>query len=155
MKKLKSFLFAKTNPSSPLFHFGLFVLRVFVGMTMALAHGWNKIPPSEKFLEGVIEMGFPLPIVFAWSAGLAEFMGGILLAIGLFVRPSALFIAITMGVAGFVRHAEDPFQKQELSLVYLAVAIFFVCVGGGKWSIDSKVRTHFWDTPSPKSVSVP
>lgn len=111
-------------------------LRVFAGLSMAFGHGMGKVPPSEKFVEGVTELGFPMPEAFAWAAGVSEFAGGIFLALGLFTRPAAFFVASTMFVAGFLRHAQDPFKAKELALLYFVVALVFVARGAGKWSAD-------------------
>lgn len=121
----------------PLPDLGLLVLRVFAGLGLALAHGLGKIPPSERFISGVIEMGFPLPGVFAWAAGLSEFVGGILLAIGLLTRPAAFFVLVTMFVAAFIRQAGDPFGERELALLYGAVAVLFLFAGSGRFGLDA------------------
>lgn len=107
---------------------------------MALAHGLGKLPPQEKFIVGLGEMGFPAPVFFAWCAGLAEFLGGLFLALGLLTRPSAFFLGVTMFVAGFIRHGADPYRQKELAFFYLVVAIFFFLQGGGKWSLDRMIR---------------
>lgn len=119
---------------------GLLIFRVFIGLSMALAHGLGKIPPSEQLIEGVGAMGFPLPVVFAWSASLAELVGGLLIALGLFTRPAALFLGFTMAVAAFGAHGADPFQKQELSLLYLASCALFIFSGAGSLSLDKILR---------------
>jgi putative oxidoreductase len=119
---------------------GLLILRVYAGLALALAHGYGKLPPSPRFIEGVGALGFPLPLVFAWAAALAEFAGGILLALGLATRPAALFIAITMATAGFLAHASDPFNVKEKPLLFLAVAVLFLLAGAGRYSIDALLR---------------
>lgn len=119
---------------------GLLILRVFTGLALAVAHGAGKFPPSERFIDGVAKMGFPQPLSFAWAAAGAELIGGVLLAIGLLTRPSALFIAITMGTAAFVRHAADPFSGKEKALLFLAVAVLFLFAGAGRYSIDAMMR---------------
>lgn len=78
---------------------GLLLLRIGMGLAMAFAHGLGKLPPSDKLIEGVGSMGFPVPVVFAWLAALSEFAGGILIALGLFTRPASLFLAGTMCTA--------------------------------------------------------
>lgn len=118
---------------------GLLVLRVFAGVSLALAHGLGKLPPSARFVAGVGEMGFPFPLLFAWAAALSEFGGGLLLAAGLLSRPAALFIAITMGVAAFVRQAGDPFVERELALLYGAVAVTLLLTGAGRYSVDARL----------------
>lgn len=121
------------------FDLGTLVLRG-AGLLMAFAHGLSKMPPSEKFIAGVTTLGFPMPFVFAWCAGLSEFIGGIFLAIGLFVRPSAAALAFTMGVAAFLRHAEDSFKMKEPALLYFTISMSLVFLGGGRFSIDSLIR---------------
>lgn len=119
---------------------GLLLFRLFVGLTMAFAHGLGKLPPSEQLIGGVSSMGFPAPIVFAWAAALAEFVGGVLIAGGLFTRYAALFLAFTMGVAAFVAHAADPFKAKEMALLYLASAVLLLFTGAGRFSLDSTIR---------------
>ena len=114
----------------------LALLRLFIGLTMAFAHGLGKLPPSEMLVGGVSSLGFPVPEFFAWCAGLAEFVGGILLAIGLLTRPAAGFVVFTMVVAAFGVHGADPFQQKEMSLLYLFSSLFFVIHGAGRWSVD-------------------
>lgn len=107
---------------------------------MALAHGLGKLPPSESFLAGVVEMGFPAAPAFAWAAGLSETIGGLLLAIGLLTRPAAFFVLLTMMVAAFVRQAGDPFLERELALLYGFVALLFLLGGPGRLSVDSGLQ---------------
>ena len=116
--------------------FGLLIFRVFVGLTMAFAHGMGKFPMSEMMINGVSSMGFPMPEVFAYLAALSELVGGILIAIGLLTRPAAIGLAITMAVAAFGVHAADPFQVKELAYVYLFISLFFALYGGGRLSVD-------------------
>jgi len=118
----------------------LTIARVFVGLAMAFAHGIGKLLPSERFIAGVANMGFPLPVVFAYAAAFSEGIGGILLAVGLLTRPSAFFILLTMLTAGFIRHSDDPFSTMEKSLLYAALALVFVAVGGGRYSVDAWLR---------------
>lgn len=120
---------------------GLLLLRFWLG-GMMIYHGWGKVPPSEKFLAGVVEMGFPMPEVFGWAAALSEFGGGILLVLGLLSRPAALFGAATMAVAGFIRHADDPFGKKELAFAYLVLHLIVVLTGPGRIALDSLLASR-------------
>lgn len=129
-------LFSTVNSNDSINDFALLFLRLCAGLTMAFAHGLGKVPPPDMFIQGVGAMGLPMPELFAWLAGLAEFLGGLFLAIGFLTRPAALFMAITMAVAAFVVHAADPFIKQEMSLLYLFMSVFFVIRGAGKFSLD-------------------
>jgi putative oxidoreductase len=137
---LKRLLFGSLPFPSSTAELALLVPRVFAGLAMSLAHGKGKFPPSEKFVSGVAEMGFPAPELFAWMASSAEFLGGLGLAFGFLTRLSSFGIFSTMCVAAFVRHAADPFNNKELSLLYLSIAVAFMVLGGGRYSIDRFFR---------------
>lgn len=119
---------------------GRLILRLFAGLALAFGHGLGKLPPSPRFIEGVEKMGLPLPEAFSWAAGVAEFGGGLLLAVGLLTRPASFFILVTMLVAGVLRHAEDPFPAKEKAFLFAAVALFFLLAGGGRFSLDAAIR---------------
>jgi putative oxidoreductase len=76
-----------------------------------------------------------LPAWTAWLSGFAETFGGIFLAAAFMTRPAALAIAGNLSVAGFVRHAADPYQRKELAFLFLAVAVMYLFVGAGLPSI--------------------
>lgn len=118
---------------------GLLILRLTFGLTMALAHGFGKLPPSPKFVEGLTAMGMPLPYAAAWLAGFSEFLGGLLIAAGLATRPAALFLAATMSVAAFIAHAADPFRVKEMALLFLAFAVTILFTGAGRYSLDAVI----------------
>lgn len=137
---VKTILFGGESGLSYAANAGLTLLRIFAGIALALAHGFGKLPPSEGLIERAGSIGFPSPAVFAWAAGLSEFVGGIFLAIGFLTRISSLFIAFTMLVALVGVHAADPFNRQELAFMYFFVAVAFLLKGAGDWSIDSLLR---------------
>lgn len=118
----------------------LAIFRVFVGLSLMLAHGAGKVPVSDGFIEHLGGLGFPMPALFAWAAALSEYAGALLLALGLFTRPAALMIAITMFVAAFVNHADDPFGVAEKAYLYLAISTLFVVLGSGRFGLDSAIR---------------
>jgi putative oxidoreductase len=133
---LGSFLVGGASVSGVAANLGLLIGRLGWGLMLALLHGLGKLPPSERFIGGVETLGFPAPALFAWAAALAEFAGGLLVAIGLLTRPAALAIVFTMCVAAFLRHGADPMDKKELALVYLAFGLLYLFIGAGRYSID-------------------
>ena len=48
----------------------------------------------------------------------------------------SFFPAATMFVAAFVVHLGDPFSRIEKAILFLAVFVFFMISGPGKYSID-------------------
>lgn len=137
---MRLLLFGGQDHLSPAAEVGLLIPRLAFGLGLALAHGFGKLPPSEGFIGGVEGMGFPLPTVFAWAAGLSEFAGALLVAVGLFTRPAALFAAGTMAVAFFVAHSGDPFSDREMSMLYGTFMLGFCLTGSGKLSMDGLIR---------------
>jgi putative oxidoreductase len=133
MSKLQA-LFAVTPRD-----YGVLVLRLFFGITLALAHGWGKLGGLGAFTDVVASKGVPLPSVLAPAAALSEVVGGLLMAIGLFTRPAAVVVLTTMLVAGFYIHAADPFMKKELAFAYAAAARSVVLSGPGRFSVDSRL----------------
>lgn len=137
---LKTILFGGAPIGSVSASAGLALLRIFIGIALAFGHGIGKMPPSPGFVEGVGKLGFPAPGMFAWAAGLSEFVGGLCLALGLFTRVSSFFIFCTMFTAAFVRHINDGFAGQEKALLFMFSALLFLFAGSGNWGVDAFVR---------------
>lgn len=119
---------------------GLLILRVFSGLALALAHGWGKIPPSPGFVGMIGGMGMPAPELFAWLAAIAEFGGGLLIAVGLLTRPAALLVIGQFMFVVLLAHAGDPFGDRELPLFFLVTALLFLLSGAGRYSADAALR---------------
>lgn len=116
---------------------GLLSLRLVAGFGLA-THGYQLLfgGHMDEFAAGVHAMHFPAPLFFAWAAALSEFLGGILVAIGLKTRIAGAFALVTMGVAVFIRHAADPFHVKELAVLYLGAFGALTLMGSGKFSLD-------------------
>ena len=142
MRTYENFLFGGESSTSKLPDLGRAGIRVFAGLTLALAHGLGKLPPSEGFVEDVADMGFPAPGFFAWMAALTEFVGGLLLAAGLLTRPVSLFVVINMAVAGFLSQAGDPYELREKAFLFGFVALMYLLAGAGRYSADALIRRN-------------
>jgi len=145
MIQMLSTLASGDEPRSMLADLGISVMRIAVGLMMAFGHGLAKVPPAAGFVEAVGSLGFPAPAAFAWAAGLSELVGGLLIAAGLFTRPASLFLAVTMGVAAFLRHGADPLfsregPSKELALLYFVAAVAFLLAGSGRLGLDFLLR---------------
>lgn len=140
--------------------YALLALRL-AGLYLALGHGLGKIialtSGQDWWINAVTNLGFPLPIVFAWAAALSEFVGGLCLALGLFTRVAAFFIACTMATAAFLRHgaitqflawiglsSATPEELQALgdperAILFLLIAIALLILDGGTLSLERKI----------------
>lgn len=120
-------------------------LRLAVGIVF-VAHGsqklfgWfggNGLEGTGGFFEEAI--GLSPGIFWAFSAGAAEFLGGILLFFGLLTRLGALLIAIVMVTAILLVHRDAFFVNEggmEFALTLLAAALALLIGGGGALSLD-------------------
>ena len=117
--------------------YGLLILRMFFGLALAY-HGYGKVFGGymDKFAGGVAALGFPAPHVFAWLAALSEFAGGIFVAIGFGSCIPPVFISFTMAIAAFGAHGADTFDKKELPLAFMFVALTLIMTGNGRFSLD-------------------
>jgi putative oxidoreductase len=141
MSKIKTFLFGGCPAEGSCAQIGYALFRLFVGGTMALQHGLAKIKAPEGFIDNAVaKLGLPMPTAMGWLAILAEFVGGICIALGLLTRPAAIFLGSTMAVAALMMHGSDPFAIKELALLYLACCIVIAFFGSGRFGIDPMLR---------------
>jgi putative oxidoreductase len=115
----------------------LSVLRIVVGL-LFLEHGTSKLfgfPPSP-------EMGTVAIFSLIGLSAIIEFVGGLLLTVGLFTRITAFILSGEMAVAYFVAHAPKGFfpllNHGESAIFYCFVFLYLAAAGGGPWSIDRR-----------------
>lgn len=119
---------------------GLLILRVGIGAFMLVAHGWGKLAGFGE-LAGV----FPDPIGLGSTVSLslaifAEVLCALLIVFGLGTRFAAVPLVVTMVVAAFVVHADDPWAKKEFALLYAIPFLTLIFTGGGRFALDSLIR---------------
>lgn len=126
---------------------GLDTLPVRLGAGVIFtAHGGQKLFGwlGGYGLEGtagwMTSIGLEPGLLMAAMAGGAEFFGGLLLIVGLLVRPAALMLAITMLVAIITVHLENGLfmssNGYEFGLALLVISIGLVFRGAGSLSAD-------------------
>ena len=125
-------------------------IRVAAGAIFA-AHGAQKLFGwfGGYGLEGtagwMASIGLEPSYVLALLAGSAEFFGGLLLIIGLLVRPTAVVLTITMIVAIVSVHLANGFfmsnNGYEFALALLATSAALAVRGAGSYSAD-RALTH-------------
>ena len=120
-------------------------LRVGAGVIFA-AHGAQKLFGwfGGYGLEGtggwMASIGIEPGVLMAALAGGAEFFGGLLLIVGLLVRPAAVVLAITMIVAIVAVHLQNGLfmsnNGYEFGLALLVISVGLAIRGAGSISLD-------------------
>jgi len=112
------------------------LMRFVLGLLFA-CHGAQKL---FGVLGGKVMTGNPLML----TAGIIEFVGGLLIAVGLFTRVAAFLASGEMAVAYFKAHAPRGFwpilNEGELVVVYCFVFLFIATYGAGRYSLDRTFR---------------
>jgi putative oxidoreductase len=122
------------------------IIRLALGIPMVIS-GVGKVfgvGPKPMGLSGfaglLTSLGVPLPSVAAWSVGLVELVGGILLLVGLAVRITSALIAIDMIVATVLYHLPNGYPATsggiELTLTLALIALALLVSGPGALSIE-------------------
>jgi putative oxidoreductase len=130
---------------------GILLLRLVVGLTLA-AHGAQKLfgwfgghglTGTGGFLE---QVGFVPGRRNALFAGLAEVVGGLLLALGLATPVAAAVLFSVMVVAGVSAHAQKGFFLHnggyEYTLILGIAALSIAFTGPGSVSLDALLGVH-------------
>jgi putative oxidoreductase len=142
---------------------GLFIVRFVFGALMA-AHGSQKLfgwfggyglAGTGAFFEG---LGFRPGPFFAAVAGLAETLGGLLLAVGLFEPVGAMAVIAVMIVAiGSVHWRHGLFATTngvEVPLLYASAATALILIGPGAYSLDAIFGLVSVWTPALKGLAI-
>jgi putative oxidoreductase len=125
---------------------GHVILRVGLGFTSFFLRGISQLvggPERWEEMGGAMQyLGITFaPVFWGLAASLAEAAGGLLLLLGLFVRPASAFLVVTMFVVcvqslstnGSLMAARA--HPLELGIAYLALMF----LGAGRYSLDRKL----------------
>jgi putative oxidoreductase len=107
-------------------------LRIVAGLMFA-CHGAQKL---FGVLGGQSQLHNPMMLV----AGIIEFVGGLLITLGLLTRIAAFIASGEMAAAYFMVHARGGLfpiiNKGELAVVYCFLFLFIATRGAGQYGID-------------------
>lgn len=131
MKKLLSNTLPLANVN-----IALFILRIGVALMM-LTHGYPKLLRllSDEPVTFATILGMSATLSLALAV-FAEFLCSLLIFFGVGTRLASIPLIVTMSVAAFHVHGEDPFSRKEKALLFLLIFVVLLFTGGGKFSID-------------------
>jgi putative oxidoreductase len=121
-----------------------FFMRRFSGETYALMRivtGFLLLWHGSQKLLGFPQAAPEAPAFILYVAGPIEFIGGTLVAIGLFTRWAAFLCSGLMASAYWMahgtRHILPLLNEGELAALYCFVFLFISAHGAGRWSMDA------------------
>lgn len=120
------------------------LLRIVAGVALMM-HGLGKIGDpfgSAGMVEG---LGFYPGAFWSLLLTLTEFVGGILITVGLLTRPASFAAMIVLLVTVWFHWItlEQGYSGAEKSILWAAVFFFFVIRGGNRHSVDAKIGRAF------------
>lgn len=123
---------------------GLLVMRVGLGAMFVVVHGWPKVAGGAERWEklggamGAFGIDFA-PVFWGACASFAEFLGGLLLVVGLFTRQAAAVMLTTMIVAAAMHLDKGDGLKGASHAIEVGFALIgLIGVGAGKYSLDAR-----------------
>ena len=130
---------------------GLLILRLVLGLTVA-AHGAQKLfgwwggTGMTGWTAAMTRMRIRPAVPWAWMSALAEFVGGILVVLGLLNPLGSFALAGSMLVAIALVHWPKGFWTNkggyEFNLLIVAAAATVAIAGPGAYSLDSALGIH-------------
>lgn len=123
---------------------GLLVIRLGVGAMFAL-FGWQKLKGGPGMWEQVgSAMSFygikAFPVFWGFMAMFSEFIGGLMLIMGLFIRPFAALLCFTMITAAImlIMSGEEMTKySHPVNMAFVFLGLLFA--GGGRYSLGANI----------------
>ena len=124
---------------------GLGVILVVHGLQKFFA--WFGGAGIERTAQLLDKFGYPAPLFLTYLIAAVEAFGGMLLVLGLFVRPAAFAVVIFMLFAVHYTSVTSGFTwfrgGCEYPLTILFISFYFLVNGAGPLSLDKKRRLEF------------
>jgi putative oxidoreductase len=124
-------------------------------MQMKFTHRWAPellsliriMAAGSFFTHGTMKLfGWPAPFEYPMNmmlyvAGVLEVIGGLLLIVGLFSRPTAFLLSGLMAFAYFIVHGSQGFfpvlNHGEAAMLYCFLFLYIAAAGPGSLSVDA------------------
>jgi putative oxidoreductase len=127
---------------------GIFLLRLVLGLAM-LIHGYPRVIPTGSFHihnassaldhSAHLAAALGLPSWFGTASALTEFVGGLLLILGLLTRFAAFLVTLDMLIFLIVSDIHHGYASSEYHLALAAIAFLLLLTGSGKAALDRKL----------------
>lgn len=119
----------------------LLLLRLFTGFVLIYGTQDNVFHREHmlEFRDFLARHAFPVPLFSAYLSAYAQFLSGVLIALGLLTRLAALVTVINFVVALAMVHWGLPFTANISPLAMLFNGLCLAIAGGGAYSVDARI----------------
>ncbi len=116
------------------------LLRVVAGGALVV-HGAGKITDPFGNIGMVESLGFHPGVLWSPLLAATEFFGGMLIAVGLMMRPASFAAMIVLLVTVWFHWVTlgQGFAGAEKSILWAAIFAFFAVRGGNAHSVDARI----------------
>jgi putative oxidoreductase len=136
---LQSLLFRARSVADSLRWLGPLLVRISLA-SVFIVTGWGKLHDLAKVTGFFTELGIPMPAFNAGMVSVVEFVGGILVLLGLFTRLACIPLAFSMLVAILTARRADIDGVAAIGafneFTYFACFVWLVVAGAGAVSLD-------------------
>lgn len=117
---------------------GVAFIRILTGLMMVY-HGSEVFDAKTMatYQDWDIIKNMPAPVFMMYLAKGAEFVTGVLLAVGFLTRFAALVMALLMFVICFKIGGGKFWYEDQHPFLFGLLALLYFFMGAGKWSIDN------------------
>jgi putative oxidoreductase len=120
--------------------YGPVFVRLVVGFVLVQGTQDNVFSHERmvEFKDFLAARSVPAPLFAAYLSAYAQFVCGILIAVGLLTRPAALVMVVNFVAALLIAHLNAPLDAARLALCMLFCSLFLLFHGPGRLSLDER-----------------
>jgi putative oxidoreductase len=152
-----------TAEGSDRFLAGLILIRLAVGLIF-FTQGILKFTDPNMGILRFTRIGFPVPGFTAYFVGAFEIVCGLLVLLGLWTRLAAAPLLIVISTAIATTKLPELFREHQgfwymvsdarTDFAMLCSLLFLILAGGGRWSLDARLRLGRGREGRPASAAV-
>ena len=125
---------------APRAELGTVLLRLFLAFVLIYGTQDNVFRHERmvEFRDFLARHHFPLPMASAYLSAYAQFLCGILMAVGAATRWAALVMVVNFAVALAMVHVGLPFEANIAPLAMFFGCLFLALHGPGPYAVDAR-----------------
>lgn len=122
--------------------YGAVFLRLLIGIFIIYGVQDNvfSYEHMNEFAAFLHQKNVPFPLFSAFLSAYVQFVCGIMILLGAWIRLAAIPFIINFIAAVFIAHLGDTFRSMFPALMMIAAGFFFLFNGAGKLSIDEMLK---------------